>query len=168
MTDVVSFIGSSTSGKTTLIVSLIKHLIADGRRVGAIKHTHHPMNTLRKGDTQRFYDAGASPVILAGTGEAVVFSASDPLIVHYASPPELLTHIAAEVVLVEGFKRFTGWPCILVRRAGVPLPDLDDRELEATIDVSEGTMRILSRDAHVPTPVDPAGLLRFLDTIWRR
>jgi len=105
--------GWSGAGKTTLIAGLIRIFVARGLRVGAIKHTHHPLNDERIGDTATFLDAGASLVMLAGDGEAIVAGER----VRYAEPPELLAHFAScDVVLVEGFKQFDGWPRIELHR----------------------------------------------------
>ena len=78
--------------------------------MAAIKHTHHPMNTEHKGDTGKFEDAGAVPVILAGDGEAVVFTPQGTSHIAYRSPGDLLASIQADFVFVEGFKGYDGWP----------------------------------------------------------
>jgi molybdopterin-guanine dinucleotide biosynthesis protein B len=113
---VAAITGRSGSGKTTLIVELIRRFIADGRSVGAMKHTHHPLNEEHRGDTARFLDAGARPVLLANVDEAVVFGDTAPRRVRFASPDELLMHFAVEIVLVEGFARFGEWPRLEIDR----------------------------------------------------
>ena len=110
---VAAFAGWSRSGKTTRIVSLIRHLTARGHRVAAIKHTHHALNDERRGDTERFAEAGAMPVILAGDGEAVRLDARNVHRIAFASPVELLAHCGdVDVVLIEGFKSIDAWPRI--------------------------------------------------------
>jgi molybdopterin-guanine dinucleotide biosynthesis protein B len=110
---IAGFIGESRSGKTTLIEELIRHYVTNGKRVAAIKHTHHPLNDRNEGDTARFLAAGAMPVIFAGDGEAIVFPSrariafDDP---RQMLPPE------ADVVLIEGFKRVDAWPRIELQR----------------------------------------------------
>ena len=120
---VLAITGWSHSGKTTLIVDVIKHLVARGERVAAIKHTHHEVNDRNEGDTARFLAAGASPVILAndhfviqwrtGASPVPIFrrtgeGSSPPL-----DPRDLLAHVGnADVVLIEGFKSYNGWPRI--------------------------------------------------------
>jgi molybdopterin-guanine dinucleotide biosynthesis protein B len=113
---VAAITGRSGSGKTTLIVELIRRFAAEGRSVGAIKHTHHPLNEEHRGDTARFLDAGARPVLLASAGEAVIFGENAPRRVRFASPAELLTHFAVDIVLVEGFARFGDWPRLEIDR----------------------------------------------------
>ena len=109
---VAAFIGHSGSGKTTLIVALIQHLVERGERVAAIKHTHHPLNEENRGDTAKFRAAGAEPVIMAGDREGVVFHAGGTRRIAFEHPPDLLDELPATVVLVEGFKSFSGWPTV--------------------------------------------------------
>lgn len=106
--------GFSGAGKTTLIVELIGRFVAEGKRVGAIKHTHHELNEEHRGDTGRFLDAGASPVILAGAGEAVVFRDGGTLRARYDEARELLAHFDTDVVLVEGFRATDAWPSVTI------------------------------------------------------
>jgi len=118
MMHVAAVSGPSGSGKTTLLAGLIRSFVADGRSVGAIKHTHHPLNEENRGDTAMLLAAGAAPVILAGEGEAVIFDGGVAARrVRYDSPGELLAHFATEIVLVEGFKSFREWPQVEVGRS---------------------------------------------------
>src|ERR1043166_10025192 len=108
---VASITGFSGAGKTTLIVSLIRRFTAAGRRVGAIKHTHHILNEERRGDPGAFLDAGAEPVVFAGRGEAVVFRHSGIMRVRFDDERELLQQFGDDdIVLVEGFKASEAWP----------------------------------------------------------
>jgi molybdopterin-guanine dinucleotide biosynthesis protein MobB len=67
---IVSFVGRSESGKTTLIEKLIPVLRRRGFRVGTIKHTHHTPELDRSGkDSARHLAAGASTVVLASSGQ---------------------------------------------------------------------------------------------------
>lgn len=108
---VAAFIGPSNSGKTNLICALVRHFVARGERVAAVKHTHHSLNDERTGDTGRFLDAGAEPVILAGDGDAVLFAPGGTKRLRFTDPGELLSHLDdADLVLIEGFKNYDGWP----------------------------------------------------------
>lgn len=128
---VVAFAGWSRTGKTTRIAGLIRLLTARGERVAAIKHTHHPLNEERRGDTAVFAEAGAMPVLLAGDGEAVVFESSVARRVAFHSPRDLLAHCGdATIVLVEGFKSFDGWPRIDVDAETASAPE----ELASIVD----------------------------------
>lgn len=107
---VVAVIGESNSGKTTLICGLIRHFVTRGQRVAAIKHTHHPLTTERRGDTEAFLLAGATTAILAGDGEAIRFDNGHR--VRFETPRDLVHGLDADLVLVEGFKHYEGWPRI--------------------------------------------------------
>ena len=121
---VAAIVGESGSGKTTLIVALIRHFVTSGQRVAAIKHTHHALNEARRGDTAELEAAGARPVIFAGDGEAVVFAGNGAERVRFQSPRELLDRAAADIVLIEGFKRVDLWPRIeLDRNTRISLGD---------------------------------------------
>lgn len=130
-TRVAAITGFSGAGKTTMIIALIASFLRDGARVGAIKHTHHPLNEENRGDTGRFRAAGANPVILAGSGAAVVFSDSGTRRVAYEKPEDLLEHfVDGEVVLVEGFKQLGSWPQISISAEARPTV----AEMRATLD----------------------------------
>jgi molybdopterin-guanine dinucleotide biosynthesis protein B len=108
--NVAAITGFSGAGKTTLIVALIRRFVAEGKRVGAIKHTHHVLNEEHRGDTGKFLDAGAEPVVFAGKGEAVVFRHNGTARVQFTDERELLQLFDGDVVLVEGFKSSEAWP----------------------------------------------------------
>jgi molybdopterin-guanine dinucleotide biosynthesis protein B len=118
---VAAIVGESGSGKTTLVVALIRHFVTAGQRVAAIKHTHHPLNNERQGDTAAFEAAGARPVIFSRDGEALVLGER----IRFRSPRDLLDHIGdADIVFVEGFKQFEGWPRIeLDRNSRISIED---------------------------------------------
>jgi molybdopterin-guanine dinucleotide biosynthesis adapter protein len=120
---VAAIVGPSGAGKTTLIVELIRVFVADGRRVGAIKHTHHPLNEEHRGDTGRFRDAGASPVILAGRGEGVLFGDGGTSRTTFTRPSDLLRHFDCDVVLIEGFKDAGDWPQVTITADARPTID---------------------------------------------
>jgi molybdopterin-guanine dinucleotide biosynthesis protein MobB len=71
---VVSFVGPSGAGKTTLIEQLVPRLEAAGLAVGTLKHAPHGFDADRPGsDSWRHARAGARKVVLAGAGGIVVF-----------------------------------------------------------------------------------------------
>lgn len=117
---VAAITGHSGAGKTTLIVQLIRRYVAEGLRVGAIKHTHHHLNEENRGDTTRFRAAGADPVILAGPGEAVIFAGSGITRAAYRRPRDLLVHFDHDVVLVEGFREVADWPKVAISAEARP------------------------------------------------
>jgi len=127
---VAAITGFSGAGKTTLITQLIARYVAAGLRVGAIKHTHHHLNEENRGDTARMRAAGAEPVILAGPGEAVIFTAGGTSRARYERPRDLLVHFDHDIVLVEGFKELGDWPKISISDDARPTVD----DLAANLD----------------------------------
>jgi molybdopterin-guanine dinucleotide biosynthesis protein B len=112
---ILSIIGKSKSGKTTLIEALIRELKQRGYRVGTVKHHSHPgFEVDQPGkDTWRHAQAGS---------DHVVISAPDKIAAIRTLPKELsLDEIAAgmqdvDIVLTEGFNR-AGKPAIEVVRS---------------------------------------------------
>ncbi len=109
---IAAFTGDSGSGKTTAIAKLIEYFVREGKRVGALKHTHHPLNEDDRGDTATFRRAGANPVILAADREAVLFAGKTTQPVRFDDPRELLEHFVSDIVFIEGFKSVAVWPRI--------------------------------------------------------
>ena len=142
---IVSFVGRSESGKTTLIEKLIPVLLRRGFRVGTIKHTHHTPELDRSGkDSARHLAAGASTVVLASSGQIqlVKTGVNGGLggLVRYFDDVDLL--------ITEGFKQ-ERTPKIEVLRLAVSdrLLCLDDPMLlavatDATIDLPVPVLRL--------------------------
>jgi len=101
----VSIVGKSNSGKTTLIEKLIPRLMARGLRVGTIKHDAHSFEVDHPGkDSYRHREAGARVVALCSAERVFVTRkvASQP------SLDELVLDVFVghvDLVLTEGFKR---------------------------------------------------------------
>lgn len=72
----IHIIGSKKTGKTTLIEFLIKELMAEGYKVGALKHSIHDHPLDREGsDTDRAKKAGANPtVFVTNEGFSAVYT----------------------------------------------------------------------------------------------
>jgi molybdopterin-guanine dinucleotide biosynthesis protein B len=103
MAAVVSFVGTSGTGKTTLIEGSVRELKKRGYRVAVIKHAHHGFEIDRPGkDTWRFAQAGSDMVLVSSPDRiAIIERVSEELWL-----PQLLTMIAdkVDIVLVEGYK----------------------------------------------------------------
>ena len=74
----VHIVGRKNSGKTTLIVELVKYLSEQGYRVGTIKHTHHhhELDTPGK-DSHHHREAGSAIVGILSPGMTAVFQPRD-------------------------------------------------------------------------------------------
>ena len=104
MIPILSVVGRSKSGKTTLLEKLIRELAARGRRVGTIKHHYHgPVTVDVPGkDSWRHRQAGAHAVALVSPDTVFVVRDTPAAI-----SLESLTHLAfcgVDLVLTEGFK----------------------------------------------------------------
>src|SRR3990170_4407238 len=78
MIPIVSIVGTSDSGKTTLLEKLIPELIKKGYRVATIKHDVHGFDVDREGkDSWRHKKAGARTTIISSPEKIAVISDTD-------------------------------------------------------------------------------------------
>jgi molybdopterin-guanine dinucleotide biosynthesis protein B len=115
----VAFTGFSSSGKTTLMSSVIEHLTARGYKVAAIKHDgcgHDISNQKAGSDSMRHKKAGAECTIVSNASGYSMECSTDA----DKTPEELasLFSPAIDIVLVEGFKR-SNLPKIEIVRSGL-------------------------------------------------
>ncbi|MCG8585425.1 MAG: molybdopterin-guanine dinucleotide biosynthesis protein B [Pirellulales bacterium] len=134
----IHIIGRKNSGKTTLIVELVRVLTARGLRVGTIKHTHHrhQLDTPGK-DSFRHGEAGAKVVGILTPGVDAVFRSS-AIVDADADRYERLTtmFVDCDIVLVEGDSQ-TDAPKIEVWRSEVDEPPLGAADPRVLAVVSE-------------------------------
>lgn len=99
---IVRLVGPSGSGKTTLAEKLIPLLTARGLRIGAIKRSHHDVETDTPGkDSHRLREAGAVVTALASDRLVTLFERP-------AEPPTIASLLPAfagkaDIVIVESF-----------------------------------------------------------------
>jgi molybdopterin-guanine dinucleotide biosynthesis protein B len=100
---VVSVVGKSGSGKTSLLVKLISEFKKRGLRVGTIKHDVHGFEMDRPGkDSWRHKQAGASTTIISSPCQIGMVKDVD----HDHNPEELVGFLAdMDIILTEGYKR---------------------------------------------------------------
>ena len=107
----VSLLGDSGAGKTTLSVGLLARWRSLGLRAGYVKHASHGFDLDRPGkDSARATEAGAEGVVLAGP-QGVAFQEQTPDL----DPRRLVRRFLPDrdVVVLEGF-RDAALPCVLV------------------------------------------------------
>ena len=98
---VISIVGKSESGKTTLIERLVPELKRRGYRIGIVKHAHHGFDMDRKGkDSYRHRQAGADTVMIASPGQIAMIK---------SVPNECLDDLVPyfedmDLLITEGFK----------------------------------------------------------------
>jgi len=131
MPAIISIVGRSQSGKTTLIEKLIPEIKRRGYRVGTIKHTHHALDIDKTGkDSSRHRLAGADTTILAAPAEIALLKSghSDQLedLVGFFDDVDLL--------IAEGYKRSRRPKIEVVRVDRNPGPLCkDDPNLKAVV-----------------------------------
>jgi molybdopterin-guanine dinucleotide biosynthesis protein B len=156
MPAIVSIVGRSESGKTTLIEKLIPVLTQRGYRIGTIKHTHHAIDIDRSGkDSARHRTAGAETVMLASPGRIAMFkaTASEALdgLIRYFDDVDLL--------ITEGYKR-ENKPKIEVLRAAVGTELLCRHDPGLVAVATDANL-----DVHVPVFQlnDPLSIAEFIE-----
>ncbi|CAN2042556.1 molybdopterin-guanine dinucleotide biosynthesis adapter protein [Candidatus Magnetomoraceae bacterium gMMP-15] len=104
MPPVISIVGKSNSGKTTLLSKLIPVLKKRGYRIGVIKHSSHNIIIDHKGkDSWIHKQAGADGVAVYSDKNIALFKDINPI--------QTLDHIVEnyfkdmELIFTEGFKR---------------------------------------------------------------
>lgn len=131
MPPIVSIVGKSKSGKTTLIEKLIRELNSRGYRVATIKHTPGGMSLDEPGkDSWRHIDAGS---------EATAVSSPDRIVLVKPVAPDItldeIAHFLGEdydIILTEGFKQGSA-PKIEVHRKEVGPPLSNIKKLIAIV-----------------------------------
>ncbi len=95
MVCVAQVIGRKDTGKTAVLERVTKVLRTQGYKVLVIKSSHHALDLQGK-DTFRLKSSGADYVVFKGPDGLTVFT----------EDPELLDHVKADVVLIEGVSAF--------------------------------------------------------------
>jgi len=99
---IVSIVGFSGSGKTTILEKLVSVLTADGVKVAIIKHDVHGFQMDKPGkDTWRHKQAGAVATIISSSAQVGMVMDVD----HEHTPAELANFLGfADLVITEGYK----------------------------------------------------------------
>lgn len=115
---VLCFVGTSNSGKTTLITKVISLLTQNGYNVSTVKHTHKEFEMDSEGkDSHKHRTAGAKTVVLASPSQFAVMSETD----HELTIEEVVERFISkntDILIVEGFKK-DRYPKIEVYRKGI-------------------------------------------------
>ena len=103
MLPIISFVGKSESGKTTLLARIITILKQRGYKVAAIKHTQEFELEKEGKSSSELGKAGADTVIVTSPEELAIMKKTD----HDLDPREVARLINEDIdlVLTEGFKK---------------------------------------------------------------
>lgn len=107
----VSLLGVSGAGKTTLAAILVRRWTSQGLSAGYVKHASHGFEMDRPGkDTDRVASAGAAGVAVTGPGGTAFLARGEPEV-----PEGIVARFFADcdVVVLEGF-RTAGLPSVVV------------------------------------------------------
>ena len=109
----IGIVGAKNSGKTTLIVELVRELTSLGFRVATIKHTHHRHELDVPGkDSHRHRQAGAALTVAISKSEIALYA--DPESENVALARELIAQ-RVDLCLVEGNKQAARPKVLLMR-----------------------------------------------------
>lgn len=148
---IISIVGKTNSGKTTLIERIIPELKKKGYKVGVIKHDVHRFEIDHEGkDTWRITQCGADTVIIASGEKMGMVKQLDTEWRIDAISQKLLYDV--DVIITEGYKR-EGKPKIEVTRTGELLCSEDDNLIAIVANTHEDI------DFHVPDNLK--GITRF-------
>jgi molybdopterin-guanine dinucleotide biosynthesis protein B len=115
MRSIISIVGKSSSGKTTLLEKLIAELKKRGYKVAIVKHSHHKddLDTAAK-DTWRFTKAGSEISAINSLDHLAIYRRMDS----YFDPQDISNFVLwdFDILLTEGFKG-SNYPKIEVHRA---------------------------------------------------
>ncbi len=103
MIPVISVVGYSNSGKTTLLVKIIKELKARGYKIATIKHHHRDFDIDVPGkDTWRHREAGADTVVLASPAKVAFIQQTQKEL----TLDEIIAKISGvDIIITEGYKK---------------------------------------------------------------
>jgi molybdopterin-guanine dinucleotide biosynthesis protein B len=141
MPPVVSIVGQSKSGKTTLIEALISELKSRGYRIATMKHSVHRLNFDKP-------DKDSWRHIQAGSDATAVISPNQTVLIKLTAQESNLNDIAHllgdnyDIILTEGFKQSSA-PKIEVHRkaVGPPLSQINNLIAIATDEPLETNTR---------------------------
>jgi molybdopterin-guanine dinucleotide biosynthesis protein B len=163
MIPIVSIVGKSDAGKTTLLEKIVKILTLRGYRIATIKHDAHSFEIDHEGkDSWRHKQAGAALSIISSPTKVAVVADTD----HDYSLGELRQKFVREVdlILTEGYKREEHPKIEVFRRDHYPemLCDHDDNLVAVAGDPPSPPEGVPVFDLNNPVPLCDFLEKRFL------
>jgi molybdopterin-guanine dinucleotide biosynthesis protein B len=105
MIPVVSIIGRSNSGKTTLIEKIVTELKKRKYRVGTIKHDAHSFEIDYEGkDSYRHFQAGSNTVLLASSRKVAMIKRLEEEISLNELVGQYFRNSDTDIIITEGYK----------------------------------------------------------------
>jgi molybdopterin-guanine dinucleotide biosynthesis adapter protein len=161
MIPLVSVVGKSDAGKTTLLEKLIPELKRRGYRVATVKHDAHSFEIDQPGkDTWRHRQAGADVVVISSKDKMAIIRRVDEEL-SLLQIAEMITGV--DIILTEGFKR-----------GPAPKIEVSRREKSTELLCTADELVAIATDQHFDLAVpqfgldDAAGLVDILETRFLR
>ncbi|MBT2642673.1 molybdopterin-guanine dinucleotide biosynthesis protein B [Bacillus sp. ISL-41] len=128
--------GYQNSGKTTLILTLIKQLTSAGLKVATVKHHGHggKPEVVEAKDSGKHIKAGASISLVEGGGRMIIQAENGPW--SLAEEIDMLSFFKPDVILIEGYKNEPFPKAVILR---------DEKDLEL-VEKLQNIQVILCRD----------------------
>lgn len=100
--NIITIVGKSDSGKTTLLEKLIAELVRRGYRIGTVKHAHDGFEMDKKGkDSRRHREAGAHATLVISEDKIAMVRNDCASYIE-----KMQTYLLdVDIILAEGFKR---------------------------------------------------------------
>lgn len=162
---VAGIVGWHNSGKTTMVVALVRELTARGYRVSTIKHAHHEFDVDTPGkDSWQHREAGAREVMVGSNNRWALMHE-----LRGSKEPELDELIGymnpADLVLVEGFKN-ADHEKIEVYRDGLDDPPIACSSESIVAVASDVTLQQLKPGTIRLDINDLSGIADFIEKHW--
>jgi molybdopterin-guanine dinucleotide biosynthesis adapter protein len=158
MIPLVSVVGKSDAGKTTLLEKLIPELKRRGYRVATVKHDAHSFEIDQPGkDTWRHRQAGADVVVISSKDKMAIIRSVDEEM-SLLQIAEAITGV--DIILTEGFKR-----------GPAPKIEVSRRAMSTELLCNASELVAIATDQHFDLPVPQFGLddaVGLVDTLERR
>ncbi len=158
MIPLVSVVGKSDAGKTTLLEKLIPELKRRGYRVATVKHDAHSFEIDQPGkDTWRHRQAGADVVVISSKDKMAIIRRVDEEM-SLLQIADMITGV--DIILTEGFKR-----------GPAPKIEVSRREKSTELLCTAEELVAIATDQHFDLPVPQFGLddaVGLVDTLESR
>ncbi len=131
MVPVISFVGRHNSGKTGVVVDVVRTLAAEGHRVGVIKHSsqHFDIDVPNK-DSYRIASAGAKVMAVSSASRFALYRDVETEVT--LDEMVAMTEKDVDIIITEGYKQ-AGYPKIEVARRGISTDLIMPYNLRAVI-----------------------------------
>jgi molybdopterin-guanine dinucleotide biosynthesis protein MobB len=152
MIPIIAAVGTSKSGKTTLIEYLISHLSKEGLRIGTIKHVHHSGFSIdAKGkDSWRHSQAGAQIVVIVAPEETAIIRKVKPPKQEIERIYDLVRDEKLDLLIIEGFHSLIARRRDIFKIITVKEEKDLKRALEGTVDPILAVTGIFAKKRTIP------------------